>query len=178
MYYWIIVQQSHELSNVIRGHIYAIEFVFGTEWFIKNWMNAVICGEYVCTFLNWICNLSFFMHGSHYRVDCFQEQRLHEANSSPTFAAKGPPAVMTNNNPFGSPTQPVATMDAFGAPPAAGKPSNDLLNLNSNPFVDSVQSVMSMNNTVNTMSSPGEPTWQANGKMCWLIWFFSQKVIF
>ena len=79
-----------------------------------------------------------------------------------------PATANQNNNPFTS--QPAGGMNLLGSPThaAPAQASDDLLNLTGNPFVESVQSVMQMNNTVNNMQQQQPqftPVWNNNTNM-------------
>ncbi|XP_060067738.1 phosphatidylinositol-binding clathrin assembly protein LAP-like isoform X5 [Ylistrum balloti] len=101
-----------------------------------------------------------------------QEQRLKEMGGSPV----APPANTNQSNPFASPTTtapPTSSgVNLFGSPtktaPAGNAPSDDLLNLSGNPFIENVQNVMQMNNVMNNMQAPSQqpfstPAWNSSG---------------
>lgn len=86
------------------------------------------------------------------------------AAASPSTSAAAAPQA-SGNNLFGSPTEPLP-----GAASGANKPSDDLLSLNSNPFMDNVQNVMATAYTgqqaggAPAANNPfGAPPMQANG---------------
>ncbi|KAL3883986.1 hypothetical protein ACJMK2_030212, partial [Sinanodonta woodiana] len=85
-----------------------------------------------------------------------KEQKLKETKQSPVSTPQSQ-TVAASSNPFATSTQ---TPPA----PAQSKPSDDLLNLTGNPFVESVQSIMNAQPTMNTMHAPnpfGAPVWGA-----------------
>lgn len=98
-----------------------------------------------------------------------QEQRLKEMGGSPG----APPANTNQSNPFASPTTgappvPSGGVDLFGSPTKmaspGGPPSDDLLHLSGNPFIENVQTVMQINNAMNNMQSaqqPFAPNWNS-----------------
>ncbi|KAL4233746.1 hypothetical protein ACF0H5_008426 [Mactra antiquata] len=79
-------------------------------------------------------------------VDMFanepQEQKAKETGASPS---QPPPS---SNNPFVTPTAAPASQTS------PNKPSDDLLNLDGNPFVENVKSVMQMNSGTNAFGAP------------------------
>lgn len=81
-----------------------------------------------------------------------------QVTSSPSTTQNTP-----TNNPFGP--QPTALSAAGGAPPSSAKPSDDLLSLTSNPFAESVQSVMATAYSSPPISNNpfGTPAFQTNG---------------
>ncbi|XP_055954432.1 phosphatidylinositol-binding clathrin assembly protein LAP isoform X8 [Patella vulgata] len=86
------------------------------------------------------------------RLQQLKEQRVQELTSSP--GSTGVTSTPPQSNPFSSPaSQKSGSIDLFGPnsptsgmPPAsaggAARPSDDLLNMTSNPFMESVQNVM------------------------------------
>ncbi|KAL5011159.1 hypothetical protein ScPMuIL_013464 [Solemya velum] len=94
-----------------------------------------------------------------------KDQRMKEMKTSPSSSPQN--QAPATNNPFLT-SQPATTqVDLFGAPESSsstGKASDDLLNLTGNPFVENVRSVMTMNSSVNAMSSQNAfstPAWGA-----------------
>ncbi|XP_045197484.2 phosphatidylinositol-binding clathrin assembly protein LAP-like isoform X3 [Mercenaria mercenaria] len=83
-----------------------------------------------------------------------QEQKAKETGASPSQ-----PTASTANNPFMSPTS------APAAQTSPAKPSADLLNLDENPFVENVKSVMQMNSGMNAFGAPawGPPPMSSGG---------------
>ncbi|XP_033741316.1 phosphatidylinositol-binding clathrin assembly protein LAP-like isoform X2 [Pecten maximus] len=101
-----------------------------------------------------------------------QEQRLKEMGGSPV----APPANTNQSNPFASPTTTTPPtsggVNLFGSPTkstAGNAPSDDLLNLAGNPFIENVQNVMQMNNVMNNMQPTSQqqpfatPGWNSTG---------------
>jgi len=88
-------------------------------------------------------------------------QQLKEQKSKDTASAASPsqPPV-SSNNPFASP--PPASTAQTASP---SRPSEDLLNLDGNPFIQNVQNVMQMNSGANMFGAPawGAPTAGAGG---------------
>lgn len=81
-----------------------------------------------------------------------QEQKLKEKAATTIPSTATPPA---SNNPFATATTPQMN-NLLGSPtakPAPSNPSDDLLSLTGNPFVQNVQHVMAMNNAVNNLHS-------------------------
>ncbi|XP_060067736.1 phosphatidylinositol-binding clathrin assembly protein LAP-like isoform X3 [Ylistrum balloti] len=106
------------------------------------------------------------------KLQQLKEQRLKEMGGSPV----APPANTNQSNPFASPTTtapPTSSgVNLFGSPtktaPAGNAPSDDLLNLSGNPFIENVQNVMQMNNVMNNMQAPSQqpfstPAWNSSG---------------
>ncbi|RUS77001.1 hypothetical protein EGW08_015226 [Elysia chlorotica] len=95
-------------------------------------------------------------------------QQAPAASSNNPFAAASPSTAAPpagGNNLFGSPTEPTP-----GAAAAANRPSDDLLSLTGNPFMDNVQNVMAsaypaqnMGSTAAANNPFGAPAMQANG---------------
>lgn len=83
-----------------------------------------------------------------------QEQKLKEkgATTVPSTISQPPPP---STNPFANATSTPQTNNLLGSPTNAtpGNASDDLLSLTGNPFVQNVQQVMAMNNTVNNIQS-------------------------
>ncbi|XP_021373626.1 phosphatidylinositol-binding clathrin assembly protein LAP-like isoform X7 [Mizuhopecten yessoensis] len=101
-----------------------------------------------------------------------QEQRLKEMGGSPVATQ----ANTNQSNPFASPNttgSPASSgVNLFGSPtktaPGGTAPSDDLLNLSGNPFIENVQSVMQMNNVMNNMQPTSQqqfatPAWNSSG---------------
>ncbi|XP_060573860.1 phosphatidylinositol-binding clathrin assembly protein LAP-like isoform X9 [Ruditapes philippinarum] len=83
-----------------------------------------------------------------------QDQKAKETGASPSQ-----PTPPSTNNPFVSPTA------APAAQTSPVKPSDDLLNLDENPFVENVKSVMQMNSGMNAFGAPawGPPPMSSGG---------------
>lgn len=109
---------------------------------------------------------------------CLQEQKLKEANasqqqkaspvaaaSSNPFADSSPVSSSQATNLFGSPTEP--SMSALSA---NSKPSDDLLSLTGNPFMDSVQNVMASAYPTTSSNPFGSPVFQTNGETVPCVW--------
>lgn len=77
-----------------------------------------------------------------------QLQQLKEQKAKETGASPSQATPSTANNPFVSPTAAPATQ----ASPS--KPSDDLLKLDENPFIENVKSVMQMNSGMNAFGAP------------------------
>ncbi|XP_060573855.1 phosphatidylinositol-binding clathrin assembly protein LAP-like isoform X4 [Ruditapes philippinarum] len=82
------------------------------------------------------------------------DQKAKETGASPSQ-----PTPPSTNNPFVSPTA------APAAQTSPVKPSDDLLNLDENPFVENVKSVMQMNSGMNAFGAPawGPPPMSSGG---------------
>ncbi|BFZ24815.1 hypothetical protein BsWGS_27853 [Bradybaena similaris] len=104
-------------------------------------------------------------------LEKLKEQKLKEANaaqqqkaspvaaaSSNPFADSSPVSSSQATNLFGSPTEP--SMPALSA---NTKPSDDLLSLTGNPFMDSVQNVMASAYPTTSSNPFGSPVFQTNG---------------
>ncbi|KAK3097789.1 hypothetical protein FSP39_013203 [Pinctada imbricata] len=96
------------------------------------------------------------------RLQQLKEQRLKETGGQTTQNAT------SQNNPFATGTPAATTNDIFGSPtksqPDSARPSDDLMNLTGNPFVQNVQNVMAMNAVTSAMSSQNSfatPQWNA-----------------
>lgn len=77
-------------------------------------------------------------------------QQLKEQKAKETGVSSSQPPVSSSGNPFANPTSAPATQNA-----SPSKPSDDLLNLDANPFVDNVKNVMQMTSAVNAFGAPG-----------------------
>jgi hypothetical protein len=107
-----------------------------------------------------------------------QEQNLKDA--SPQLQRPPPSAAAASSNPFAdsSPVSSVQTTNLFGSPSdplgpssSASRPSDDLLSLAGNPFMDNVQNVMSTAYPQTSNNPFGSPGFQSNGKMFNCIYF-------
>ncbi|CAG5122941.1 unnamed protein product, partial [Candidula unifasciata] len=99
------------------------------------------------------------------------EQKLKEANA--VQQQKASPVAAASSNPFAdsSPVSSSQTTNLFGSPTepsmpvlsASSKPSDDLLSLTGNPFMDSVQNVMTSAYPQASNNPFGAPVFQTNG---------------
>jgi hypothetical protein len=103
------------------------------------------------------------------QLEKLREQKLKDA--SPQLQ-KAPPSAATSN-PFAdsSPVTSVQTSNLFGSPTeqtassaGASRPSDDLLSLTGNPFMDSVQNVMTSAYPQTSNNPFGSPDFQSNGE--------------